>query len=342
MIPHSKPTISEADNKSVSSVLQSQFVTQGSKVELFEAAFKNYLGVSEACALSTGTAALHLSLLSMDICKGDEVIIPSFVCSALLNAINYTGATPVLADVNLEDFNMCAKSAKKKVTKKTKAIIVPHMLGMPADIDALLGLGIPIIEDCAQAIGATYNGQVVGTFSNLAVFSFYGTKMLTTGEGGMVTTNDKTLACKILNLRQYDNKPIYNMRYNYKMSDIQAALGISQINHLSDFIKRRREIEKIYFEELNGTNLKLPARIKGRESVFYRYVVLSKNADKLVKNAKKQGVECVRMNLPLHKQLGLPTIEYENAEKIGKESVSIPIYPSLSDEYVKRIVEVLK
>ncbi|MFA4932791.1 MAG: DegT/DnrJ/EryC1/StrS aminotransferase family protein, partial [Caldisericia bacterium] len=189
MIPHSKPTLDQRDYNAVLRVLQSGQISQGEYVKRFEANLSEFVGVKGGVATNSGTSALHLALLALEVGKGDEIILPSYVCTALLNAINYVGATPVLVDIEPDSFNLDAKRVKESLTEKTKAIIVPHLFGLPADMEELQSFGIPLIEDCAQALGATYKGKQAGSFGALSIFSFYATKVIASGEGGMVLSD---------------------------------------------------------------------------------------------------------------------------------------------------------
>ena len=217
IIPHSRPLISDRDIEAVASAVKSGRLSQGPKVLEFEEQLARFIGKKKAAATSSGTAALHLALLALDIKQGDQVIIPSFVCSAVLNAVNYTGATPIIVDIDPLTFNMSAEAVKSAITGETRAIVVPHMFGCSAEIDRLLEMGIPVIEDCAQAIGADFKGGKAGSFGLLSVFSFYATKVVSCGEGGMVLSDSDDLISKIKNLRDYDSRDDYTLRYNYKI-----------------------------------------------------------------------------------------------------------------------------
>ncbi len=337
-IPHSKPTINSQDVWAVSKAIKSSNLTQGSCVKEFEGKFAKFFGLKEAVATSSGTFALHLALLSLEVKKGDEVIIPSYVCTALLNAINYIGAKARLVDVSDDDFNISVEDVGRKINKKTKAIIVPHMFGMPADIKALLKFKIPIIEDCAQSVGALYNNQKVGSFGVLSIFSFYATKMLATGEGGMVVSRNKKLLAKIRDLRDYDHKNDYVVRFNYKMTDFQAALGISQLSRLPSFIAKRKRIAKVYNKGLSNRNIRLAISKKGKDAVYFRYIIKVKsNKNKYIRELKKKGIFCAApIYKPLHQYLkmkGFPV-----SERLAKENISIPIHPSLKGKEIKYII----
>ena len=336
MIFHSRPTLDQIDFDSVLDVLKSGHLAQGEQVAGFEDAFCSFVGVRNGVAVSSGTAALHLSLLALGVGNGDEVIIPSYVCCALLNAVKYVKAVPVIADIDRFTFNIDTNDIEKRITSKTKAIIVPHMFGFPADIDELLSFGIPVIEDCAQSIGAKYQGRYTGSFGVCSIFSFYATKMLATGEGGMILSNDDRLTGILRDLRDYDEKDCYSVRYNYKMTDIQAALGISQLKKLPSFIGRRKEIASLYNRALNEISFPVPSAFEGREHIYYRYVLLLNDSSGFIENMLKMGIECRRpVFKPLHEYFGLSG--YPVTREVMGRAVSIPVYPLLRDADTHKI-----
>lgn len=349
MIQHNKPTIVSDDIEEISKVLHSGWIAHGGKVEKLEKTLCNYLGISgQGAAVSNGTAALYLALFSLGVGRGDEVILPAYVCSAVLNAIFFTGATPVLVDIDLNDFNISFKETKKKVGKKIKAIIIPHIYGVPADIDSFKKLGIPIIEDCAQSIGAEINGQMAGTFGDISIFSFYATKMLTTGQGGMVVSRKLKLIEKIKDFREFDCRKEYKTRFNFQMTDMQAALGISQLKKLPNFIKRRKEIAGRYLEAAgkNNRNLILQETGENKKRVYYRFVIRSKGGvkkiQKLFKENDIQTIIPIETYELLHRYLKLDKDIFKNSEELARTTLSIPIYPSLKEEEISRIIRVIK
>ncbi len=340
-VPHSKPTLTNSDIKSVAQVIRSGHIAQGKKVEEFEEKIAQFLNVKAAGALNSGTAALHLALLALKIKTKDEVIIPSFVCAALLNAIGYVGAKTVLVDIE-KNFNLSVKEVKKKINRRTKLLIVPHMFGLPADLNELLSLGIPIIEDCAQAIGAEYKGRPVGSFGVLSIFSFYATKMITTGEGGMIASNDKRLIEKIKDLREYDKRDDYHLRYNYKMTDLQAALGINQLAQLPVWIKKRRSIAAQYSQILAPKGYELPSDTRDKTHAFYRYVVtLPQKNLSLLKLLHQKGIHAApAIHQPLHRYLKLKG--FPVSEHATDHTLSLPIYPSLTPDKLHHILSTLQ
>lgn len=341
MISHSKPTLDADDCRSVMDVLKSGHLVQGEQVAGFEDALSSFTGVRNGVAVSSGTAALHLSLIALGTGEGDEVIIPSYVCCALLNAVMYVSAVPVIADIDRSTFNIDVDDLKKRITKRTKAIIVPHMFGLPAEIDEIVSLGIPVIEDCAQSIGAKYQGRYTGSFGVCSIFSFYATKMLATGEGGMILSDDDRLAGVARNLRDYDEKDGYSVRYNYKMTDMQAALGISQLKKLPSFIERRKKIAGLYNKNLRDISFPVASALEGREHIYYRYVLSLDDSSGFMKEMLKLEIECKRpVFKPLHEYLGLS--EYPVTQEAMNRAVSVPLYPSLKDEEARKIAGGIK
>jgi perosamine synthetase len=342
VIPHSRPTVDESDLLSVSEVIRSGRIVQGEVVEKFEKKMAKFIGVHGAVATNTGTSALHLSLLSIGIKKGDYVAIPSFVCTALLNAVKYVGAQPILVDINPETYNMDISNLKKRVKRSTKAIILPHLFGLPADIDEIMSLGIPVIEDCAQAIGAVYKGKKAGSYGRLSCFSFYATKVLSTGEGGMVVSDSKNLLKKIRDFRDYDNKKNYSVRYNYKMTDIQAAMGIAQLKKLHSFLLKRVNIAKRYSSALQEFCNVPSVRYKDRKHIFFRFPIqIQGSVSKALNFFSERGVTCARpVFKPIHKYIQVNG--FPNTDRVWSNTISIPIYPSLTNKEICKILDVLK
>lgn len=336
LIPHSRPTLGKAEIKAVGKVVRSGHITEGKVVQRFENAFAEKIGIGQAVAVSSGTAALHLTLLAMGIGPDDEVIIPSYVCTALLQAVQYVGARPIIAEIDPVTYNIDPEDLRKRITAQTKAIIVPHMFGLAADLEKLLNLNVPIIEDCAQAVGATYRNKPLGTFGDAAIFSFYATKMLATGEGGMVWSGSTEIIEHVRDLKTYDEKEADRVRYNYKMTDVQAALGEVQLARLDDFIDRRKKIAHLYFKSLKSLNLKLP--VENPEHIYYRFVVgLESDCNLLIQKLTRKGIGCARpVFLPIHRHLKLDG--YEVTDRVWETSLSIPIYPSLNSNEIEQLM----
>ena len=345
-IPHSRPTIGDKDIKAVSSVLKSGLIAQGTVVKEFEKAFSGYNGVNGGVAVSSGTAALHLALLALGVGKGDSIIIPSYSCSAPYNAVRFTGARPVLADTARDGWDIGAEWVGKYLkgrpkNLRIKAIIIVHLFGKPVDMDDFMDISrryaIPLIEDCALSVGAEYKGRKVGSFGEVSVFSFYATKVMTTGEGGMILSNSKELLRHARDLREYDEKGDNTLRFNYKMTDFQAAMGLSQLGRLPEFIKKRRRIAKKYIHGLRGLPVSLRKEDSCEKDIYYRFIVRMNRAGRFIKEMGEEGIICRRpVFMPLHRLIrhcALP-----NSEHIWKEAVSLPIYPSLDQNSAEKVI----
>lgn len=340
MIPHSRPTIDQADIDSVTERMRAGQLAQGEVVAEFERKMAGFIGVRCAVATNSGTSALHLALLALGVAQGDEVIVPSYVCTSLLHAARYVGADPVLADIALDDFNMNVDDVRQRITGRTKCVIVPHMFGCPADIAAFRALGLPVIEDCAMSVGAEVRGHKVGTFGDMAVLSFYATKMMTTAQGGMLLGDSTDMIEDARDLCYYDGRGASRAHYNYRMTDVAAALGLSQLARLPAFIERRRAIAGRYRSALSRTPLIAPPDKPGH--VYYRFVArLSEGLDDALEAMAASGVCCERpVEPPLHRllsQTGFPS-----SDTAFGHALSIPIFPSLSDSEVKRVVDALE
>lgn len=341
MIPHSRPTIGPEDVDGVARVLQSGQLAQGSVVAEFETAVTGYLGRRGGVATNSGTAALHLALLTLDVGPGDEVLLPSYTCVALLHAVRHVGATPRLVDLAEGEYGMCPREAGRLITSRTRAMIVPHMFGMPADLDALCDLGVPVIEDCAQCLGATYRGRPAGGAGTSAgvvtVCSFYATKVITTGEGGMLLSDSEVVLRRARDLRDYDGRGALPVRFNYKMTDMQAALGLSQFKRLPAFLVRRRALAARYHAALRDLPLALPYALPQRSHIYYRYVVGVRSAAEAARALCDLGVECkTPVPRPLHALLGHEG--FDRTEHAAATALSLPLYPSLTDDEAERVI----
>jgi len=338
VIPHSRPTITADDIAAVSAVLQTGQIAQGEQVQRFEEAMASVTGRRGAVATNSGTSALHLALLALGVGKGDEVLMPSYTCVALVNAVRYVGATPRLAEIDPRTYNLDPDDARRRLTAATRAVIVPHMFGLPADLAPMTEWGIPIIEDCAQAFGATYLGRQVGSFGTISICSFYATKVFTTGEGGMLLSDSDTLLQQSRDLRDYDGRPSLELRYNYKMTDFQAALGLSQLGRLSGLLARRQVLASRYNQALQGLPVRLPEGDPDRTHIFYRYVIGVHDARALAARLQAQGIECKSpVGRPLHEYLGIGG--FQHTDHAMRSALSLPLYPSLSDLEAHTVVQ---
>jgi perosamine synthetase len=355
LIPHNKPTIGAEEINAVAETLGNLELTVGTKVKEFEKAFAKYIGTN-ATAISSGTSALHLALVAIGITKNDEVILPSYTCIAVALPVLYQDAKPILADVG-GDYNISAEDVKKRITKKTKAVIVPHMFGYPADLAELKEIceenNVYLVEDCAQAIGATYQGKKVGTVGDISTFSFYATKMMTTIQGGMICTNNSDWIQMIKDLRYHDQCRSLEdtdprIKYSYIMSDVGAAIGIIQLKKLEYFIKRRSEIASIYRENLDDRSVINPMESEEKKHVYSRYVIRTPyKPSVIIEKMREQNIICERMYVPpLHRRVLLEKFNinarFPKTEEILDSVISLPIYPSLRDEEVEYVVDVFK
>ena len=358
VIAMAKPIIEEDEIEAVTMVLKSGILVQGRKVEEFEGAFAEFSGTRYAAAVNSGTAALHIALLAHGIGKEDEVITSPFTFISTANSILFTGAKPVFADIEEETFNIAPDSITQKITPRTKAIMPVHLYGQPCDMRSLMKIaeehGLIVIEDACQAHGAEYDGNKVGSFGT-GCFSFYPTKNMTTGEGGMITTNDKDIAEKARIIRNHGQKERYFheiLGYNYRMTDFIAAIGYCQLRRLEQFNQKRTGNAKILTEGLSGIRGLIPPCVKPNvKHVFHQYTVRVTNdfgisRDELMVKLINKGVATkVYYPLPIHKQPLYQKLGYNdylpNSEKAATEVLSLPVHPSLARGELDYIVESL-
>jgi perosamine synthetase len=284
-IPVAAPVLGGNEKTYVLDCLDSTWISSSGKyLDRFEAAFAEFCGVSDAIACSNGTTALHLALLGLDLGPGDEVIVPTLTFVATANAVTYCGARPVFVDVDPETWTIDPATVEAKITPRTKGIIVVHLFGHPADMDAIGAIarrhGLFVLEDAAQAHGAEYRGRRTGSLSELATFSFFGNKIVTTGEGGMVTTSDRSLATRMRMLRTHGMDPSRRywhpvIGYNYRMTNMAAAIGLAQLERVQWQLDRRHELAAWYREELAHTDvLSLQAEKDWGRHVWWMFSVL--------------------------------------------------------------------
>jgi len=328
----------------------------GPDVAQFEKDFARFCGAEHAVAFNSGTSALHVAMLLLNVGPGDEVISTPFTFVATSWAISYVGAKPVYVDIDDQTFNLDPKLVKRAITPRTKVILPVHLYGHPFDIDSMLQIcrehKLPLVEDAAQAHGANYRGKVIGTFGVMSCFSFYPGKNLgAAGEGGALVTNDAALATRARALREHGSTVRYyheEVGYNYRMEGVQGAVLGVKLKHLAQWTTGRRRVAHRYHELLAGTPLQLPREADYAESAWHLYVVRHPRRDELKKHLEANGVGCgLHYPLPLHLQkcyasLGYKAGDFPVAEKAARECLSLPIYPELTEEQIQRVVEVVK
>ena len=332
-------------------------IAQGPKVKEFEKKFADLCGVEYAVALNSGTAALHTSLYALGVKPGDEVITVPFTFVATANSILMQGAKPVFVDVDDRTFNIDASLIEEKITDKTKAILGVHLYGQPFDLGKVQKIAkkhnLKVIEDCAQAVEAKYDNKVVGSIGDVGTFSFYATKNLITGEGGILTTNDRQIAELGRRFRHHGQSEstkyeYWDLGYNYRMMDIQAALGIAQLEKIEEITAKRISNAKKLSEGLKMCdNIEIPYIEKNREHVFHLYTIKTQIRAKIMENLKKNNIGCgVYYPKPLHlhpffKKLGYEEGDFPVSEQLSKEVLSLPVHPLVKDADIDKIIKTL-
>jgi perosamine synthetase len=352
-IPIYQPSIGAIEKKYVNDCLDSTWISsKGKYINLFEKEFSHFIGCNYAITVTNGTVALHLALVALGIGPGDEVIVPTLTYISPVNSIAYTGATPVFVDSIKETWQIDTNDVRNKITSKTKAIIAVHLYGHPCDMDKLTQIAkehnLFLIEDCAEAIGSKYNGKHVGTFGDLATFSFFGNKTITTGEGGMVVTNNETLNDRVIHYksqglakhRQYWHDVI---GYNYRMNNICAAIGLAQLEKANDFISRKREIAALYKSLFKDTSYEFHQESGNVVHSYWMCSILVENPvqrDILGQHLADHGIETRPFFYPVH-TMPMYALKYQNhpiAENLGWRGINLPSYPGLTDNDIHYIV----
>jgi perosamine synthetase len=349
VIPIARPQMGEEEKARVWEAMASGSLAQGPRVKEFEQAFAAYVGVEHAVATSSGTTALHLALLGNGIRAGDEVITVPFTFIASVNSILYTGARPVFVDIDERDFTMAAAGIEAAITPRTRAIMPVSLYGQPADMPAISAIaerhGLAVIEDACQAHGAAIGDRRSGTWG-AGTFSFYPTKNMTTGEGGMLTTNDAALADRVRLLREHGMRVRYHhevLGYNFRMTDIAAAIGLAQLPKLDAFNDRRREIAARYDRELRG--VVTPFVRDGVTHAYHQYTVRVAQRDQFAARLQERGVgSAIYYPIPAHRQEAYRALADEAGsfpvtERLTAEVLSIPVHPSLTDDEVATVIE---
>ncbi len=362
MIPIAKPVIGEEEKKAVLDVMNSGMLAQGARVKELEEKFAKLCSTKYAVAVNSGTAALHAALYAAGIKKEDEVITTPFTFVATANSILMQNAKIVFADINEETFNIDPKEVEKKITPKTKAILVVDLFGQTADYEELKKIAdkhnIVIIEDACQAVNAAYKGKKAGSFGKVAAFSFYATKNMMSGEGGIITTDDEGLYEKAKMFRHHGQSEktryeYHDIGYNYRMTDLQAAIALAQLNKIDQFTDKRIENAKMLSEGLKGVaGIKIPAVKKDAKHVFHQYSIKLENfglaREALMEVLKQNGIgSAVFYPKPLHlhphfARLGYKEGDFPVAEKISRQVLSLPVHPSVTKDDVEKIIKTFK
>lgn len=356
-IPVYQPSLIGKEKEYVMECLDSSWISsKGEYVGRFEKAFANYIGTKYATSVTNGTVALHLALLALGIGPGDEVIVPAFTYIASVNVITFVGAVPVFVDSVRDSWQMDPQDVKKKITDKTKAVIAVHLYGHPCEMDAVCEVcrehNLFLIEDCAEAIGSEYQRRKVGTFGDMACFSFFGNKTMTTGEGGMILTDDKTLierAARIKDQGLAKDREYWHdiIGYNFRMTNIQAAIGYAQLENVENFIARKIEIGQRYRDGLKGLPLSTLEPVGDVRHTYWMCSVLLEDIEErepLRAYMAEKGIETRPTFYPIH-TMPMYSERFQRhpvAEFIGWRGINLPSYPGLTDEQVAYICDTIQ
>jgi perosamine synthetase len=346
MIQHSQTFLREDDVQAVLAVLRSGLINDSDITTEFEDQFARFIGIPWARATSTGTLALYLALRALDLKPEAEVIVPSYVCDDVLSAVRFSGATPKLADIDLVDFNIDPEDVARKVSDRTGAVICPHLFGMPARLNELLELQIPLIEDCAHAVGAVYQGKRVGAFGDFGCFSFHALKSLPIGEGGMITTGRGTL-WERLEHYEHPDMDAGEFALNFHLSNILSAIGLSQLRHVEVSLRKREQIARIYQEGLQDSKLTLPLlHTPDRKSTAMRYCVMIPEGYLIDEVCEAFASEGIIVRRPVKRVLhSIRRFEKQfcpNSQVAYDRVISLPAHLHVREEQQAKIIEVAK
>jgi dTDP-4-amino-4,6-dideoxygalactose transaminase len=336
MIPHNKPSIGIEESQAIAETIASGWIARSRKVTQFEQAFAAYVGAKHAVAVNSGTAALFIAL---KVLRSEKVVLPTYSCSALLNAIYMIHGTPVLWDIERTDFNA---NYKEWAFKENETLIYIHTFGVPFDTSGTWHNKPRIIEDCAQALGSYINNQHVGLQGDIGIFSFGPSKMITTGSGGMIVTNNDDLANKARDYIDYDK---HVPAFNFAMNDLQATMGIEQLKKLPGFLKKRQKMAQEYIDVCMKRGWEVQRQKPSDDRNFYRFIVVDNFVDRLKQHLADNGITAIvpiKQEELLHNVLELDKMGYRNAEHISTHSLSLPIFPDLLDNGFDNAIKALR
>jgi perosamine synthetase len=358
MIPVSEPCLKGKELKYVSDCINTNWISSiGKYVTRFEEMFAQFCGTSYALTTSSGTAALHLALLALDIGQGDEVIVPDFTFVASANAVLYCGAKPVFVDVDRSTWNIDPSKLEERLTDRTKAIMAVHLYGHPCNMDVIMAIAknhnLKVIEDAAEAHGAEYKSKRVGSIGDIGSFSFYGNKIITTGEGGMITTNNSKLVEKMRMLRDHAMSKTRRywhdmLGYNYRLTNIQAAIGVAQMEQIDGFIEKKRQNAALYNSLLGDIkSITLPAEADSCKNVYWMYSVLIENdfglsRDEVMDRLNEKGIDTRPFfyplnQLPMYKNDGV----YPVSDELSRKGINLPSATTLTESDIRTVCEAL-
>ncbi|RLI74479.1 aminotransferase DegT [Archaeoglobales archaeon] len=364
MIPVCIPFIGEKELEYVFDCIKTNWISsKGKYVEEFERGFAEYCGCKYGVSTTSGTTALHLALASIGVGKGDEVIVPAFTMISTVFAVVYCGAKPVLVDAEPETWNIDVSKIEEKITDRTKVIIPVHIYGHPCDMDPIMKIAeehdLYVVEDAAEAHGAEYKGRKVGGIGHIGCFSFYANKIITTGEGGMIVTNDEEIAEKAKSLKDLafskERRFLHtDLGFNYRMTNIQAAIGLAQLERIDELVERRRKNAHLYNELLKDIEgIRLPIEKEWAKNVYWMYSILVEDKfgmsrDELMSELEKKGIETRTFFIPMHVQpvfqnMGLFKGErYPVAEELARKGLYLPSSSGLSREEIEHICDEIR
>lgn len=356
IVPHVEPLVGKEELEEIKDCFKRRWITGGQKLKKFQEKIARICGVKYAFGVCNGTQALYIALKALGIGPGDEVIVPDFTFVACSNSVLWAGAKPVFADVDRKTFNLDPREIEKKITKRTKAVMVVHLYGHPADMDSILKIAkkykLLVIEDAAEALGTKYKGKPIGSFGQVSCLSFYADKVITTGEGGMVLTKDQKIAKKIVSLLNqgrmgrgwYIHEEI---GFNFRMSDLQAAVGLGQLKKFKEIVKRRKKMENLYRKLLSKIKgVSLPYVDPRVFNIPFRYIILVDEPKALMEYLNKRGIKTARSFYPLHLQPCYKNLKikgnFPNSIFAYQRILRLPSGNTLTEKQVRYVVEEIK